>query len=65
MATDERDLYPLAEAHHRLGISDKSIRNLIKDGKITAVYQGRYIYVSREAIDAYVATLKPVRDPAA
>lgn len=42
------------------GISDSKIRKLIKAGVLQAVYQGRKIYVTAAAIDAYVSGLQPV-----
>jgi len=66
VSTDEREVYDLAEAAWQLSISDKYARQLIKNGQLAAVRQGRKICITREALADYKASLQPYRpNPAA
>ena len=64
MSTDDRELYTVPEACRLLSLSESQLRKLMKSGEIAALRRGqRQIVIRREAIDAYIDGLKPVRDP--
>lgn len=53
----ERDLYPIPDVAHRLGISEANVWQLVADGRIASVKLGRRRLVPRLALESFVASL--------
>lgn len=53
----ERDLYPVPDAAHRLGISEAYVWQLIADGSLGSVKLGQRRLVPRPALEAFIASL--------
>lgn len=53
----ERDLYPVPDAAHRLGISEAYVWQLIADGRLGSVKLGQRRLVPRPALEAFIAGL--------
>jgi excisionase family DNA binding protein len=59
-------LYNSREARELLGgISERTFRELTKNGSLPAVKQGAFVYVRKSAIEAYIAALPAVAEPVA
>lgn len=59
-------LYNSREARELLGgISERKFRQLTADGLLRAKKQGAFVYVSQDAIDAYIASLPDATTPPA
>lgn len=53
----ERLLYSVREAAGVLSLTEWSVYRLLDSGALRGVYQGRRRYVTRDALDAYIAGL--------
>ena len=62
--SDERLLLSVVEAARRLGIGRTLMHELIGTGQIRSVHVGRLRKVPTDALEAYVAALRRVSDPA-